>query len=406
VLLKKIPKRTVLFHPDEMGDMWHLMRSFSIKDGCFIKEFENKFKSFVSVDEAIAVSSGRFALCLILKGLGLKEGDGVLVSAYNYRGVPKALLASGFKPVFIDADEKTYQMDIGQIEGRIDSSVKAIIITHLFGQPSDIDRIKDIAAKYRLFIVEDAAQSLGTFYHERHTGGFCDAGFFSFSGTKTLNTSFGGVIVTNNTDLAQNIRGELNKYDFPTKRQLIKGRVTTNMYALLTQRSIYSFTQYPITLLLNIFQLDPLEVYKSMHNGGITDKKMKFSNVQALIGLRQLSQLDKLVSQRRSNAKKLFERLDFSISLQHVPSDCLPNYFMIALRAEDKFKVYRKLLLRGIDSNLRYADDCSGVSQNMDLPVSKALSESILTINLPFDLDDQEIAYIARAINELKVLLL
>ena len=143
MILKKIPKRTLPFRFREIKDVWGLLCSGSIEEGNFIKGFEEKFKDFVGAQETIALSSGRFGLYLILKNLGLKQGDGVLLSAYNFRGVPKALLQDGFIPVFVDADKKTYQISPEDIEKRISPNVKAIILTHLFGQPAEIDKINE-----------------------------------------------------------------------------------------------------------------------------------------------------------------------------------------------------------------------------------------------------------------------
>lgn len=405
MLLKKIPKRSILFCPGELKDILELVFTRSINEGKFVKEFEDRFKRFIGVKHAVAVSSGRFALYLILKSLGLKAGDGVLLSAYNFKGVPKALLQDGFTPVFVDADESSYQINVSEIEKQINPKVKAIILTHLFGQPCQLDKIMDIARKYNLFVIEDAAHSLGSYYQGKHTGTLGDAGFFSFSGSKMLNTSFGGIIVTNNDSLAVETREELSRYNFPSARQLLRERITTYIYALLTQRIFYSLTEYPLTLLMSMFGLDPLEIYKSFKHTEITEKKMKFTNLQALLGLRQIDCLNSLISKRKNIAEKLFKALDPLISLQANPKGCNSNYFMVPIKAKDKFRVFRRLLLKGVDSNLNYASDCSDMVKGTSIAISQALSKSVLTINLPFDLTDKEIGFLAQSLNEIKELL-
>jgi len=405
MLLKKIPKRSILVRPGEFKDILGSVLTHSVNEGKFIKEFEDKFKQFVGTKHAIAVSSGRFALYLILKSLSLKEGDGILLSAYNFRGVPKALLQGGFTPVLVDADESSYQINVSEIEKQINSKVKAIVLTHLFGQPCQLDKIMDIARKYNLFVIEDAAHSLGSYYQGKHTGALGDAGFFSFSGSKMLNTSFGGIVVTNNDGLSIKIRKELSKYNFPSIWQLLRERMITYIYALLTQRTFYSLTEYPLTVLMSIFGLDPLEIYKSLKHTEITDEKMKFTNLQALLGLKQIDCLNSLVSKRKNIAEKLFKALNPSISLQVNPEGCDPNYFMVPVRTKDKFKVFRKLLLKGVDSNLSYAGDCSDIVKGVYVPISQTLSNSVLTINLPFDLTDKEIDSLARLLNGIKEML-
>jgi len=263
----------------------------------------------------------------------------------------------------------------------------------------------DIARKYNLFVIEDAAHSLGSYYQGKHTGALGDAGFFSFSGSKMLNTSFGGIVVTNNDDLSIKIRKELSKYNFPSIWQLLRERMITYIYALLTQRTFYSLTEYPLTVLMSIFGLDPLEIYKSLKHTEITDEKMKFTNLQALLGLKQIDCLNSLVSKRKNIAEKLFKALNPSISLQVNPEGCDPNYFMVPVRTKDKFKVFRKLLLKGVDSNLSYAGDCSDIVKGVYVPISQTLSNSVLTINLPFDLTDKEIDSLARLLNGIKEML-
>ncbi len=402
MILKKIPKRTLPFRFREIKDVWGLLCSGSIEEGNFIKGFEEKFKDFVGAQETIALSSGRFGLYLILKNLGLKQGDGVLLSAYNFRGVPKALLQDGFIPVFVDADKKTYQISPEDIEKRISPNVKAIILTHLFGQPAEIDKIKDIAKRHNLFLIEDAAHSLGSYYQGGHTGTFAHAGFFSFAGSKTLNTSFGGMVVTGDKELACKIREDLNGYDFPTRSRLLKQRITTCIHALLTNRIFYSLTGYPITLLLHAFNKDPLEIYKSLKKKEVSEYKMKFTNLQGLLGLRQMEKLGSLVSQRQRNAQGMFQKLDSAITLQAVPPKCSPNYFMVALKTRNKKEASKKLLRRGIDSNLNYANDCAALYGEEGFPGARFLSDSILTIQLPFHLTEREIEYLACSINEIK----
>jgi len=373
-----------------------------ILKGHFIKKFEDRFKEYLGVREVIAVSSGRFALLLILKKLGLGQNDKIMLSAYNFAGVPKALLQEGYFPVFVDADQKTYQIDPQQIEGKIDKETKAIIITHIFGQPCELDKILDIAKRHNLFVIEDAAHSLGSYYCGKLTGAIGDAGFFSFTGTKTINTSFGGMIVTNNTDLARQIREELQKFDFPKAKDLIKQRLITRIYSWLNHRLFYSLVGYPIALLMSVFDLDPLEIFKSIRRSDIAEQKLRFTNLQALLGLKQLDCLNDLICKRKRVAAQLINHLDSAISIPRVPRDSESNYFMFPIKTKDKKKAFKKLLKKGIDSNLNYCCDCSYMVGNSYNPVAQSLCRSILALNLPFDLQEQEVVYLAEALNGMK----
>ncbi len=401
MLLRKIPKRSIVMYPGELRDILSLIRSGSIIQGTFVEQFENEFKEYIDVKEAIAVSSGRCAMSLILKNLGLKRGDGVILSAYNFPGVPEALLKGGFCLQFVDAHTDTYQIDVNKIEEKIDNNTKAIIATHLFGQPCDLDKIIEIARKYNLFVIEDAAHSLGSYYRDRHTGTIGDAGFFSFTGSKTLNTSFGGTVVTNDAVLAHKIRNEIAYYEYPRRKELIKEIAKRYVYIALTNRVFYTLTEYPITLLMSLVGSDPLEVYKSFKKTEITEKYMKFTNLQALIGVKQIHFVKKLIQQRKDAADFLIQNLNPPICIQKNFQDSKPSYFMFPIRVKDKMEVYRKLLFKGIDSNLNYASDCSYLVRNSSMPIAKYLSESILTISLPFDLKEEETLYVAKALNNI-----
>lgn len=399
---KKIPKRTVI-SPVKLKEILSLIlhQPDYINKGNFVERFEDSFREYTGAREAIAVSSGRFAMYLIMRNLGLKKDDGIILSAYNFNGVPKAILAEGLYPVFVDADKDTYQIDINKIENRINKNTKAIIATHLFGQPCELNKIIDIARKYNLFVIEDAAHSIGSFYHGRHTGTMADAGFFSFTGSKTLNTSFGGMIITNNTDLANKIRRELLNYPFPERKELIKEILKTYLYSWFTNRIFFTMFAYPVSLLLSGFKLDPLEIYKASKHKEIAERKMRFSDYQASIGFRHIGYVDKLVSKRKKIADIFFKNLHPSISIQKIPSDCQPNYFMVPIKVKNKLEFCRYLLLKGIDSNLEYASDCSYIAKNGGYaPMTRFISEHAFTLNLPYNLEEKEAIFIAEVLNK------
>ncbi|NQT89702.1 MAG: aminotransferase class I/II-fold pyridoxal phosphate-dependent enzyme [Candidatus Omnitrophica bacterium] len=405
MLLKKIPKRNILMYPGELKDVFSLVRSGDILEGPFIEEFEEAFKAFTGAKEAVAVSSGRFAMDLILKELGLKKGDGVIISAYNFKGVPRILSQEGLELQFIDADKDTYQIDIDQIEPAINGKTKAIIVTHLFGQLCDMDRISQIASRHNLLVIEDAAHALGSYYKGAHAGTIGRAGFFSFSGSKTLNTSFGGMLVTSDKALAESIRDKLRDFPFPDKKDLLREIPKKWIYTLLTKRVFYSLTEYPLTLLMSLFGEDPLEVYKKIKGPEIGDRKMRFTNLQAMVGKRQLGYVKDIIEGRRRVAEKLMEKIRPFITLQKIPSDGKASYFMFCLKAKDKMTVFKKLLYKGIDSNLAYASDCSYMAGDKRFQNASELDGSVITFNLPYDLGEKEIFYIAGTLKGMKELL-
>ncbi|HQO58526.1 MAG TPA: aminotransferase class V-fold PLP-dependent enzyme [Candidatus Omnitrophota bacterium] len=403
-MLKKYPKRNIWISKTEFFKLLAFLIRPGIKGGAFVQEFENRFKKYVGTQDAIAVSSGRFALYLILKSLGLKKGDAILLSAYNFIGVPQSLLQDGYEPVFVDADPKTYQMDFRAISSKITQRTKAIIATHLFGQLCDISQAAHFARKHNLFLIEDAAQALGSRYNNIPAGTISDIGFFSFTGSKLLNTSYGGMIVTNDQSLGARIRDELSHYPVQPIGFTFLSRLKTYLYALVTQRAVYGVFVHPLSRLLNLCGLDVLEVYKKIGRSVFPQGKRKFNDMQALIGLMQMTRIERNVESRKTAARRLIARLDPAISIQHNPPGSDPCYFMIPLKTKNKDLVYRHLLARGIDTNLQYASDCSGLTGSQNL-IAENSARSILTLNLPLDLKEEEILYVAHSINSVKNLL-
>ena len=402
---RKYPKRNIVIPPGEVFTLLAFGVRPELKCQNFIQQFEDGFRKLVGTREAIAVSSGRFALYLILKSLGLEKADKVLLSAYNFIGVPQTILQDGFYPDFVDADPHTYQMDTGLIISRIGSRTKALIATHLFGQLADISQLAPLARKQNLFLIEDAAQALGSRLNNTAAGTMADAGFFSFTGSKLLNTSFGGMIVTNNTDLASKIRTSLSRYPFQGAHTFFLNRLKTYVYAITTQQHVYGALVYPISRILNLCGIDLFEAYKKFDRAVAPYPRKRLNNMQAWTGFKQLDQIEKHIFARKTAAGALIRSLDPDISLQQNPADAEPGYFMIPLKTKNKHLVYRRLLARGIDTNLHYASDCSALTGSRN-PRARDLARSIITLNLPVDMHNRDIKFIADAVNSVKDLLL
>ena len=186
--------------------------------GPFVEKFEKEFASFCQCEFAIGVSSGTAALWLTLLGLGIGAGDEVITVPNTFIATAEAISFSGAKPVFVDIDEQTYNINPELLEGAITPRTKAIIPVHLYGQTADMDHIMEIARAHGLFVVEDACQAHGAEYRGRRAGSIGDAGCFSFYPGKNLG-AYGeaGAVVTNNAELAEKIRmfrdhGQAKKY--------------------------------------------------------------------------------------------------------------------------------------------------------------------------------------------------
>lgn len=169
--------------------------------GPYVKEFEEKVASYVGAKYAVAVSNGTAALHMACFAAGIKEYDEVIVSAITFAASANAVLYCGGTPVFVDIDPLTYNIDSEKIEKKITNKTKAIIPVDFSGQSVDMDRIKAIADKHGLIIIEDAAHALGSEYKGKKVGSQADMVEFSFHPVKPITTAEGGIITTNNEDL-------------------------------------------------------------------------------------------------------------------------------------------------------------------------------------------------------------
>ncbi len=169
--------------------------------GKFITQFENSFSEFVGINHSVAVCNGTVAIHVALLALGIGEGDEVIVPSFTYIASVNAIKYTGAKPVFVDSDTATWQIDPEKIEGKISKNTKAIMAVHLYGQPCEMDTILSIAKKFKLYLVEDCAEAFGSLYKGKHVGTFGDISTFSFFGNKTITTGEGGMVVTNDSAL-------------------------------------------------------------------------------------------------------------------------------------------------------------------------------------------------------------
>jgi len=168
--------------------------------------FERQVAEYLGVKHAIAVSSGTAALHLSLIALGVGDGDEVIVPAYTFPATANVVELVGARPVLVDVDLETYNVLVEQIEGAISPKTKAIIPVHLFGNPADMDSVMEIAVEHNLSVIEDAAGALGSEYKGRKCGTIGTFGCFSFHPRKVITTGEGGMVVTDNAALAEQIR--------------------------------------------------------------------------------------------------------------------------------------------------------------------------------------------------------
>lgn len=174
--------------------------------GAFVRRFETDFNRYVDAKNSIAVSNGTAALHLALAALGLGPGDEVILPDLTFAASINAILYVGATPVLADVKQDTWTIDPDKVAELITSRTKAIMPVHLYGQPADMSAIMDLAEKHGLYVVEDAAQALGSLYYGQHVGTFSDAGTFSFFGNKLITTGEGGMVIFRDSAVAARAR--------------------------------------------------------------------------------------------------------------------------------------------------------------------------------------------------------
>jgi perosamine synthetase len=180
--------------------------SWISSSGEFLTAFENNFARYCGAKHGIATNNGTSALQLALEALGIRPGDQVIVPTLTFVAVPNAVRHCGAMPVLADCDPFTYAIDPVQIGKKITPRTRAIIVVHLYGHPVDMDPILEIAASHGLPVIEDAAEAHGAEYKGRRVGGIGRCGTFSFYGNKIITTGEGGMVVTNDDALAEQLR--------------------------------------------------------------------------------------------------------------------------------------------------------------------------------------------------------
>lgn len=231
-------------------------------EGPFVEKFEKQIATISKRNYGVAVSSGTAALDVAIEALGISKGDEVIMPSFTIISCINQIVRVGAKPILIDSDPKTWNMDINQIEDKITSSTKAIMVVHIYGLPVDLDPVLDLAKKYSLKVIEDAAEMHGQTYKGKPCGSFGDISTLSFYPNKHITTGEGGMILTNNEDLAKDCKS-LRNLCFKPNERFVHDRLGWNY---------------------------------------------RMTNMQAALGIAQLSRLDEFIK-RKTHMGKLYTKL-------------------------------------------------------------------------------------------------
>ena len=326
-------------------------------------DFEAAFAAFCHTDYCIGVGNGLDALMLVLRALEIGEGDEVIVHSNTYIATALAVTYVGAKPVLVEPDIRTYNIDPSKIEEKINANTKAIMPVHLYGQPCDMDPIMAIAKKHGLYVIEDCAQAHGATYNGKIIGSFGDAAGFSFYPGKNLGAlGDAGAVTTNNEAIAKKVR------------------------ALGNYGSDYKYHH----------------IYKGCNS--------RLDELQAAFLAAKLPIMDKVNDNRRETAAKYLAGIkNVLIELPYIPEYANPVWHIFAVRCRERDRLAAFLQEKGLGINKHYPiaihlQECykdMGLKEG-DLPIAEEISATQLSLPMYYGMTDEEIQYVIDCVNAFK----
>ena len=327
------------------------------------KAFEKAFASYVGTKYAVGVGNGLDALMLSLKALGVGPGDEVIVPSDTYIATALAVTYVGARPVFVEPDIRTFNIDPDRIENALTGKTKAIIPVHLYGQVCQMDRIMEIAKKHGLFVIEDSAQAHGAKFRGQRAGSFGDLSGFSFYPGKNLGAlGDAGAVTGNDEALIEKVR------------------------ALGNYGSDYKYHH----------------IYQGYNS--------RLDELQAAFLAAKLPILDEVNEDRRKTAKKYLEGMNNPlITLPYVPEDMEPVWHIFAVRTERRAELERFLNEAGIGTNKHYPipmhlQECYrdlGFKEG-DFPIAEEISRTELSLPMYYGMSEEEIGHVIDTVNRFR----
>ncbi len=354
-------------------------------EGEEISKLEQAFADFIRVPEAVGVPSARAGLRFIFQALDLQPGDEVICSAFGYPIVPFLVKSLGFDLKFADCEMTTLGMDPEALREMISERTRAVIVTHLYGVPCQVDKIAEITESQGAHLIEDCAHCYGASVGGRKAGAFGSAAYFSFETSKMINTMGGGMVTVDDTALAERIR-EVGRNE-PQKDLgwLSKRLFKTTFEATVT---------HPLVFNLGVYQAlryaprgkEGEDRFASGYHGdevSMAGRLGKFTNYQAKLGARQMELIAPLSVRRNENAQRLIGQLEDVVRFQQPAGpDVTANYMLVTALFENMRQVSRALLQKGVDTKHLYMRDCSGMFEG-EAPFPNAARAEREILHLP-----------------------
>ena len=374
--MKEIPLLRPYFDSKELEEVKKVLDSGWVSQGPKVREFEGKIAEYLGIKYAIATTNCTSALHLALLSIGVKRGDEILVADFTFPATGHAVLYCGAKPIFVDVDPKTYNLDVALIEEKITDRTKAIIPVHTFGQPAQMGKIMEIAEEHNLKVIEDAACALGAKYKDRCVGTIGTVGCFSFHARKGITTGEGGMAVTDNKNLAEKIR---------------------------------NLSIFGMTSAWNREKSDKFIIPEFTEVG----YNYKMSDIAAAIGVAQLKRLDKIIKRKRELARywdgklqdmEFIESPYVSENVTHV----YQSYIALVDKHINRNKLIELLMKKGVQTQIgTYASHIQPVyNSNQECPKSYQTFNMSLALPMYYTLTEGDIdmaaAHLKEALVELR----
>jgi dTDP-4-amino-4,6-dideoxygalactose transaminase len=364
-MMRAIARYGVRSLPGDEKEIIAAFRRGEAVDGPAIAEYENRFAEYHGMGYACSASFGRMACYYLLRALELPAGSEIIFPALTFWVVPEIARRAGFKPVFVDVDPQTFNINPALIDAAITENTRAMVPTHIYGQPCEMTEIMRLAEKHDLAVIEDCAQAVGATYRGRKVGTFGAASFFSFQMLKGINTYGGGMTLTNDAQLATRVRAQAEAEPPQSTGDLIKRFVVGLAARSLVSPKGFLWWGFPIGSAVSLLgdfdfskyfweRIRPLEKFPHIY-------RQRFSNAQAILGLRALAKLDQFNARSRAHAEVYTRGLADcrAIETPRIVSGAEHVFYQYCLYVSDPGRARRRAIRRGVDLETTHVDVCS-----------------------------------------------
>lgn len=373
--------------------------SGQLVEGDACRRFEEEFAAYLGLPHAVALSSGRVGLYLLLREMGVGPGDEVLVPSLTCPVVPSVICATGAVPVFIDSDPGTFTMDAAAMARAVGPRTKAAVVTHIEGMPCAMNEIMALARERGFKVIEDCAQALGAEFEGRKVGTFGDAAYFSFAYGKQINTMGGGMVVTADADLAERLRRRLGEGCAQAALPLAVKYALQCVMDIFLFRTMFALCIYPVLIVGNALGIDPITFFfEDAGDFGVAEAfSGRLTNLQAAFGSQRLRDIDADLAKRREVAARLTLELPVTLQKQHALAGSQPAYCYYSIRSTNRAAVRSSLLRHGLDTQPSWNRSCASLPRfsawHRPCPVADQLEADVIFLPIAPELSDSDVAY-------------